>query len=69
MKFWMVWNPINRPPTFKHLTLEDAKKEAGRLARMSPESVFHVLELVGSCKRNDVLWITPDQDPDRDIPF
>ncbi len=47
-KFWMVWSPQGREPTYRHLTLAAAKTEAARLARLNPNSQFCVLECVGA---------------------
>lgn len=47
-KFWMVWNPNGRTPTYRHLTLESAKSEAQRLARENRSESFCVLECVGA---------------------
>lgn len=54
--FWIVWGNEGRTPTFKHTTEESARTEAERLARVAPGQVFHVMALVDSCKKNDVLW-------------
>lgn len=52
--FWMV---VGRgSPTHRHATLESAKQEAERLARIDPSQEFVVLEAVASCKKNDVTW-------------
>lgn len=44
-KFWMVYG--KNEPTHKHLTFEEAKAEAERLASRYPHIVFYVLESVG----------------------
>lgn len=44
--FWFVWNPSNRPPSFKHTTASGAMDEAERLARENPGQTFIVLESV-----------------------
>lgn len=66
-KFWIVWADMGGSPTVKHLTPESAKREAERLARENSGRVFHVMEVVASCKRNDVLW--KDYNNDSEIPF
>lgn len=45
-RFWMVWNPNGRAPTYRHLTEDEALKEAERLtnAAMHGADVFYVLE-------------------------
>jgi DNA-binding GntR family transcriptional regulator len=67
-KFWMVWNINNRSPVYQHYSLDDATREAARLARVNPDSIFVVLEAVSACKTKSPLeWITlPESD---DIPF
>lgn len=46
-KFWMVWNPNGRAPTYRHDSKESATREAERLARANPEQTFIVLKAVG----------------------
>jgi len=64
IKFWLVWNELRGIPTHKHLSLEAAKREAERLARCQTGETFHVLELVGSCERNDIRWSEPEEAPE-----
>ncbi len=45
-KFWMVWSPIGRAPTFRHLTKKSAQDEATRLANQNPGNPFIVLAAV-----------------------
>ena len=66
-KFWLVWAEYGGQPTFKHNSLESAMKEAERLALANSGKIFHVMEVVASCKRNDVLW--KDYNNDSEIPF
>jgi len=58
--FWMVWNPHGHAPTHKHLKLDDANKEAERLARLNPGEAFHILEAKAMCKFAAVQWIKVD---------
>jgi len=67
IKFWLVWNEQMGFPTHKHPTHEAAKAEAERLARCQQGHTFMLLELIGSCKRNDIVWTVPDGDDP--IPF
>jgi hypothetical protein len=46
-RFWFVWNPSGRSPSYKHPSLSSAKKEAIRLAGMNPGQEFIVLESAG----------------------
>lgn len=55
--FWMVWNETGRSPTHKHPTQASAETEAERLARSNPGQTFHVLRLVGSCCKSDLVWL------------
>ena len=42
-RFYMVWSPQGRAPTYRHRTYHDAKTEARRLARLNPGGQFIVL--------------------------
>lgn len=42
--FWMIWNPKGRTPTRMHATVEDANREAERLALAAEGEVFIVLK-------------------------
>lgn len=72
-KFWMVWSPQGRDPTYRHLTLAAAKAEAARLARANPMSQFCVLECVGAVmqKPPPTFWFDavakapPSDEPDQ----
>lgn len=46
-KFWMVWSPSGRGPTYKHDTRKSADDEAKRLARACPSQQFFVLKAMG----------------------
>lgn len=61
-KFWMVWNPNGRQPTYKHPTKESAIAEAGRLARMNPNERFYVLLSLGHMRVCDPCQWTPAED-------
>jgi hypothetical protein len=62
--FWLVWKDNGGIPTVPHDSLDSAKREAERLARMHPGSKFYVLQTVGACSKTDVLW-----DEDHEPPF
>ncbi|MEM7213290.1 MAG: hypothetical protein AAF479_15625 [Pseudomonadota bacterium] len=46
-KFWMVWNPNGRAPTYCHPTRDSANREAERLAEENPGQQFIILKAVG----------------------
>ena len=46
--FWLVWNPQGYNPQRKHKTLDDATREAERLARTNPGKYFIVMQSVGA---------------------
>lgn len=48
--FWMVWNPENRAPRFKHETGQAALIEAERLAKENPGQEFVVLQAIRGVK-------------------
>lgn len=52
-KFWFVWNPQGRAPTYKHETRESAEAEATRLACLNEGETFVVLESLGHFKTID----------------
>ncbi len=70
-KFWLIWNgSIERCdfPTHIHYSLEEANREAERLARLHRGQVFSVLQLVGTCQSIDVKWDYLANNPN-DPPF
>ncbi|WP_341989795.1 hypothetical protein [Azorhizobium sp. AG788] len=76
-RFYMVWNPAGRAPTFRHPSYEGAMREARRLARMNPSEEFIVLAAVATAKVPDMVKVTPFTGPitvsaqpgDDEIPF
>lgn len=70
-KFWMVIG--DGPTSYRHTTLRDAIREAERLARLSPGTVFVVTEAVAAVEKNDVKWTRLDDMehpcPDGEVPF
>lgn len=63
-KFWFVWNENGKAPTYKHDTLDSAKKEAERLALLHHTQKFIVLESVEYCYiNNPVIWMKTDEIP------
>lgn len=55
--FWVVWNPCGGAPTVRHRVFEDARREAKRLARETPDQQFFVLKSVGCAQRETVSWV------------
>jgi hypothetical protein len=54
--FFMVWNPLNYPPTFRHPTESAAREEAKRLAGVHPGKEFFVLQAIGCARKVDVEY-------------
>lgn len=68
--FWMVYGIGSREPTYQHPSKSSAIKEAKRLARVSPDTVYVVLESVAAVVKRDVDMVTFNASPcDDDIPF
>ena len=42
-ELYVIWNPKGSNPKYKHTTLEEAEKEAERLANANPNQEFYVL--------------------------
>jgi hypothetical protein len=54
--FWLVWNPDGlRPPQHRHATESLAREEAGRLARLHPNSRFYVLRAICETHKSDLV--------------
>lgn len=64
--FYLVWSDGAGVPTVKHPTVEEAITEAKRLARYSPGLKFHVLGLIGTAVKADVVFTYTNGE---DIPF
>ena len=73
--FFVVWNPQAGPPTYRHPTYDDARREAVRLARMNNGQEFIVLEARAIAKVRDPVEVRVLGDgagtfvSDDDIPF
>lgn len=46
--FWIVWSSESGAPTHKHVSKEEALKEAERLAAEHPDKPFHVLQAIST---------------------
>lgn len=78
-RFYMVWNPHGRAPTYRHPTYQVAKEEARRLARENPGNRFIVLGALSFHATRDPVEdhefigsLTIPQQPeydDPDVPF
>lgn len=55
-KFFFVWNPNRRSPSYKHATAQSATAEAERLARANRGESFIVLESLATVRVPDVVW-------------
>ncbi len=68
--FYLVWCPNGpTPPTYRHETEGNARREAERLAREKPGQEFFVLRSTGVAKKVDVVWIDHEIDDVDTIPF
>ncbi len=70
-KFWFVWNPNGRAPSYHHASRQSADEEAKRLAEKNPGHQFIVLKSVGGFEapRPDVRPIDLDRYAYDNIPF
>lgn len=55
--FFVVWNPQAGPPTFRHSSYEDARREAVRLAGLHKGYEFIVLEARAIAKVRDPVEV------------
>lgn len=73
VKFWMVWAPAGRAPTYKHHSKESAVMEARRLAKLNPNWDFYVLKTVGGAVAESPevkpINLIKQQSSDDGIPF
>jgi len=74
-KFWMVYGIGRGEPRYRHFSHEGAAKEARRLASISPDTTFVVLEVVDAYRSEKPvthkldLVLPTGRDADDDIPF
>lgn len=77
-QFWMVYGLDAGPPRHRHDTEASALREAERLAKLAPGTVFVVLAATHAVVRRDVIvrhlgssnaWSVSADPHDDDIPF
>lgn len=68
-QFYVVWNPAAGPPSMRHPSEGEARREAERLARAHPMQEFLILRSVGTCMKSDVVWIDHESDDVDGMPF
>lgn len=71
-RFWLVWNPNGRNPTYRHTTRESAQIEAERLAALNPRQSFFVLKAAGGALANQPVAVPFKMVaavPDHEVPF
>lgn len=52
-EFWLVWNEGGSTPTFKHVDVDSAAREAKRLCRANG-GTYHVLRCIGRVIHEDI---------------
>lgn len=55
-KFWLVWAVEVSIPTKKHISFDEAAKEAQRLSLKHPGIYFNVIESFGHYVKQEVRW-------------
>lgn len=65
MKFYLVWEPTSGYTKYRHECIDEARREACRLAGANREKEFFVLEAV-SVSKIDLPVVTTTLD---DLPF
>lgn len=68
MSFWVVWNPDQNAPRYRHASEVAAIGEAERLARMNPGQRFFVLEAI-ALRSVDSMQRVNLREPHDEIPF
>lgn len=60
-KFWMIYcidgavNSYDYKPTYRHISLESAKKETERLCNLT-KNAFVILEAMEFCRLKNIEW-------------
>lgn len=65
---YMIWRRGTKQISYEHPTIDSAKSEAEKIARLSSGQEVYVLKQVAVVKLNDVQWEKLDTE-DPDIPF
>ena len=65
---YMVWRKSTRDISYEHATIESAKAEAERIARIHAGGEVYILKQIAVVKTSDVHWERLDAE-DPDIPF
>ena len=60
---YCVFNPNGRAPYHVHHTEQSAKDEAKRLAKIHPDTKFHVMKSIGVAVKKDVDYIEQREIP------
>jgi hypothetical protein len=72
-KFWLVWNPQGRNPSYRHARKASAEAESRRLATQYPGERFYVLSALSFAQTREPVEVTnlidPPEIPDDGIPF
>jgi hypothetical protein len=69
-RFWIVVKDDTKlSAMYRHSTLEQAKKEAERLATANTGHRFYVMEVIGSCVYKPVVWENIHDESDNAFPF
>jgi hypothetical protein len=68
-EFWMVWREFGGTPTYKHPNEDSARREAERLARMTPGVRFYILREADSVVMPlpPVEWASGASAPDEPV--
>ena len=63
--YYYIFNTSVGPPTKRHETLEEALKEAERLAQKQPGHAFEILQCIGTTRVANVqtFWMDGIQPP------
>ena len=68
-RFFMVWNPTGRPPSYKHRDRDSAEAEAQRLALQNPGQKFVVMASLCEYTKVEIQKTMHRGKFEDDIPF